>query len=443
MDSRTENQVVDETPTKWDEREDSSADRVKGHTLEIEKELGTIAKAIKKEQQGKISFTKEEQKRILEASGTIRANVMQLLLEVIAAQQAQKRAEERAARQEEQLEKLKKQLKQAEESGKGAKSQVSVVTRGMQTEGAAGKKGQPQAKQTPKEVQARETAQTRKEAGSKGEEKKTKEGQPKKANPKEGSWQIVSYAAKLKAKVPVKEETTVKMPGKSAEEVKAKLVRTLDIEKIGGPLSQVIPTKRGEVVLVCRNEEQRKKLETVLKTTEGVEMGSKKKLNPTVTLTGLETGWKEEEIVDEVFQKNGWIQSTTTREEFKEAFKFLARKRCQKSPKENLTFAVEPRLHKAFIEKQKIVVGLTMVFVEEMVQVTRCFKCNGLGHIAKSCKQEPKCHKCGKEGHKIKECRSEKSECGNCRQAGHRAYDRKCPTMKRALEWKIARTARC
>jgi hypothetical protein len=121
----------------------------------------------------------------------------------------------------------------------------------------------------------------------------------------------------------------VKMQGKAAEEVKAKLVRKLDIEKIGGPLSQVIPTKRGEVVLVSRNEEQRKKLETVLKATEGIEMGLKKKLNPTVTLTGLETGWKEEEIVEEVFQKNGWIQSTSTMEEFKGAFMFLARKRCQ------------------------------------------------------------------------------------------------------------------
>jgi hypothetical protein len=70
----------------------------------------------------------------------------------------------------------------------------------------------------------------------------------------------------------------------------------------------VIPTKRGEVVLVSRNEEQRKKLKTVLKSTEGIEMGLRKKLNPTVTLTGLETGWKEE-IVEEVFQKNGWIQS--------------------------------------------------------------------------------------------------------------------------------------
>jgi hypothetical protein len=75
-------------------------------TLEIEKELGTIANAIKKEQAGKISFTKEKQKRILEASGTIRASVMQLL-EVIATQQAQKRAEERAAKQEEETEKLK------------------------------------------------------------------------------------------------------------------------------------------------------------------------------------------------------------------------------------------------------------------------------------------------------------------------------------------------
>jgi hypothetical protein len=111
-----------------------------------------------------------------------------------------------------------------------------------------------------------------------------------------------------------------------------------------------------------------KRLETVLKTTEGVEVGTRKKLNPTVTLTGLEAGWTKEEIVEEVFQKNEWIRNTGTKEEFERDFKF---KRCQKSPKENLTFAVEPRLHKALIERQKIVV----VFVEEMVQVTRCYNC--------------------------------------------------------------------
>jgi hypothetical protein len=162
-----------------------------------------------------------------------------------------------------------------------------------------------------------ETRRTQTSKEPRGEEKKKKERQPKESNPQEGSWKTVSYASKLKAKIPVKEETTVKIQGKSAEEVKAKLVRTLDIERIGGPLSQVIPTKRGEVVLVSRSEEQRKMLETVLRTTEGIEMGARRKLNPTVTLSGLEAGWKEEEIVEEVFQKNEWIRNTRTREEFK------------------------------------------------------------------------------------------------------------------------------
>jgi hypothetical protein len=71
-------------------------------------------------------------------------------------------------------------------------------------------------------------------------------------------------------------------------------------------------------------------LETVLRMTEGIEMGSRRKLNPALTLTGLGT---EDEIVEEVFQKNDWIRNTGTMEEFKGAFKFLARKRCQKSRK--------------------------------------------------------------------------------------------------------------
>jgi hypothetical protein len=111
---------------------------------------------------------------------------------------------------------------------------------------------QPQAKAAPEEAQEIQRTQTSKQTEPEGEERK-KEEQPKESNPQEGNWKTVSYASKLKAKIPVKEETTVKIQGKTAEEVKAKLVRTLDIERIGGPLSQVIPTKRGEVVLVSRS----------------------------------------------------------------------------------------------------------------------------------------------------------------------------------------------
>jgi hypothetical protein len=178
--------------------------------------------------------------------------VTQLLVEVIAAQQAQKRAAERAVKQEVETEMLKKQLRLAEVRGKETKPQGGTKTRGIQTEGTPGKKAQPQAKAAPKEAQEIQRTQTSKQTEPKGEERK-KEEQPKESNPQEGNWKMVSYASKLKAKIPVKEETTVKIQGKTVEEVTAKLVRTLDIERIGGPLSQMIPTKRGEVVLVSRS----------------------------------------------------------------------------------------------------------------------------------------------------------------------------------------------
>jgi hypothetical protein len=299
MDNQAGKEVTEVTPTNGVERmERSSADRVKGHTLEIEKELGMIAKAIKKEQAGKISFTKEEQKRILEASGTIRAAASRGDSGPASSNASRgKSAETRSGSGD---------AEDTTQAG-GRERKRDAAPRGIQTEGLPGKKVQRQEKAAPKEAQETQKTQTSKEP--KGEEEKKKERQPKESNPQEGSWKTVSYASKLKAK----EETTVKIQGKSAEEVKAKLVRTLDIERIGGPLSQVIPTKRGEVVLVSRSEEQRKMLETVLRTTEGIEMGVRRKLNPTVTLTGLEAGWKEEEIVEEVFQKNEWIRNTSTR----------------------------------------------------------------------------------------------------------------------------------
>ncbi|KAH0820870.1 hypothetical protein GEV33_001921 [Tenebrio molitor] len=331
----------------------SNPDRVKWHTLEIEKELGMIAKAIKNEQEGKISFTKEEQKRILEASGTIRASVTQLgeSGEARGGGGDAEEATQAGGREGKRDEAPRRHEDKGDSDGRDAGKEGATLSESSTERGARDS----------------ENRNEQTDRAKRGREKKG--GATEGIESASGKLEDGFIRFKLKAKIPVKEETTVKIQGKTAEEVKAKLVRTLDIERIGGPLSQMIPTKRGEVVLVSRSEEQRKMLETVLITTEGIEIGSRRKLNPVVTLTGLETGWKEEEIVEEVFQKNDWIRNTGTMEEFKRAFKFLARKRCQKSPKENLTFAVESRLHKALIERQKIGVRLTIVFVEEMVQL--------------------------------------------------------------------------
>jgi hypothetical protein len=354
---------------------------VKGHTLEIEKELGTIAEAIKKEQAGKISFTKEEQKRILEASGTIRASVMQLLLEVIAAQQAQKPA---GGREREWGEVPVKWEDKGGADGRGRRE-----------------KGQPQAKATPKEVQAKETqgTQTRKETGSKGEERKTKEGQSKKANPQEGSWQTVSYAAKLKANIPLK-ETTVKMQGKSVEEVKAKLVRKLDIETTE-------PSDPREKRRSCPREQERgttKKarngVQNDRRNRDGVEEEAKPHSHADRTGDRMERGGDcrggfLEERLDPEHRHNGRIQGG-----LKVPGQEAVSKVTEGEPDVRGGTTTPQSPHREAQDRGGADHGLR-------------FNCNGLGHIAKSCKQKPKCHKCGKEGHKIKECRAEKSGTAN------------------------------
>lgn len=87
------------------------------------------------------------------------------------------------------------------------------------------------------------------------------------------------------------------------------------------------------------------------------------------------------------------------------------------------------------MEAEKVNVDLVKVFVEEEDQVTRCFNCNGYGHVAKYCKDAVVCPRCG-GGHKMKDCQAEELDCPNCKQMGiverrHPASSRYCPVYQK------------
>ena len=79
--------------------------------------------------------------------------------------------------------------------------------------------------------------------------------------------------------------------------------------------------------------------------------------------------------------------------------------------------------------------------VKEYVNVTRCYKCHGYGHMAKACSaQNQLCNMCGSKEHLRMDCpKKNEPECINCIRAKrkdikHEVQSRECPEFKRQME---------
>jgi hypothetical protein len=200
----------------------------------------------------------------------------------------------------------------------------------------------------------------------------------------------MTYAQRLKARVEEVHETVV--AADSGCGLKS-VLQQVDIKVIGGPVAQMSTRKDGSVVLACKSKEQKEKLEQELRKREGVTVRDIPRMNPTLTLTGLEAHWSAEEVVADVHQKNDWLHGGQPLEEFRKSFAFLTRRKCQNERRQNMVFAVEPKIHHEAMERGKVFVGLTLCFVTEEIRVKQCFRCHRFGHIARECKSKELCFK--------------------------------------------------
>ncbi|CAB0041970.1 unnamed protein product [Trichogramma brassicae] len=91
-------------------------------------------------------------------------------------------------------------------------------------------------------------------------------------------------------------------------------------------------------------------------------------------------------------------------------------------------------------------IGWQRCRIKDFQHISRCFKCQEPGHIAKYCRATTDtCGRCSEEGHATKECTSEtrKKRCAPCARAGKPAdhyMDTKCPLYDAALKRIISNT---
>jgi len=111
------------------------------------------------------------------------------------------------------------------------------------------------------------------------------------------------------------------------------------------------------------------------------------------------------------------------------------------SPRVNYVVEVSPAIRNELLKLGRVFIEFSSCRVEDFCMVSRCFKCQGLGHVAKTCRAESfTCRHCGKVGHKEVDCPSKDSapKCGLCarfnKPADHSVFDVDCPAWKRACE---------
>ena len=93
------------------------------------------------------------------------------------------------------------------------------------------------------------------------------------------------------------------------------------------------------------------------------------------------------------------------------------------------------------LAKTPLRIGWTKCRIRPNLQVTRCFRCNGYGHMAVNCRGPDRsglCRVCNRSGHKAAECKGQ-PECGQCSERGlphnhPQGSHARCATLRQHIE---------
>lgn len=103
---------------------------------------------------------------------------------------------------------------------------------------------------------------------------------------------------------------------------------------------------------------------------------------------------------------------------------------------------LDPGAYERALSAGRLFVGYDCCVVYDALDLLRCYKCSGFGHVSSSCKAKPACPRCSGD-HLVTDCTSQSLKCVNCFNASkiipniscnHAAWDRECVVYRRKLK---------
>ena len=125
------------------------------------------------------------------------------------------------------------------------------------------------------------------------------------------------------------------------------------------------------------------------------------------------------DVMKRFYKRTDTIKFASTANRLRPVFKFSNRRAAR--DRNHWICEVTPELRKNLMERQRLFVDFNSCRVNDHLGIKRWYKWQGLGHVAKKCRQQDDmCSHCAENGHQRRECphRQEPPRCAVCRRYG-------------------------
>lgn len=163
------------------------------------------------------------------------------------------------------------------------------------------------------------------------------------------------------------------------------------------------------------------------------------KFLPRLIIFNVPVDLEKESVKDEILKQN--FDTTLDPPKIEPIFKVGPRGK----PFTHWVIECSPEARKILLQRGTMYIGWNSCKIDERISITKCYKCQGYGHIAPKCNNKIACGFCAKE-HDSRSCPDkediDKHRCILClnakEDAKHKPRDNKCGSYKRKLEAYIA-----